>query len=120
MYKGSRGFLIGNYRDGSRLLLPSGDNADLTYFARRTSEAVLPPRAHFVKEWIEACKDPSRKTSCDFERHGNMREQNLLGLVAYRVGKTITYDGNLGQVTNSSLANELLSKPYRRGWSLDG
>jgi len=120
MYKGSRGFLIGNYRDGSRLLLPFGDNADLTYYSRRSSDAVLPKLGHFVQEWINACKDPSKPTSCDFERHGNMMEQNLLGLVAYRAGTALSYDGARGRVTNSSAANGFLAKEYRKGWSLDG
>ena len=47
-------------------------------------------------------------------------EQMLLGLVAYRVGKKIDYDGYAGRVTNSSEANDLLSRKYRRGWTLEG
>jgi len=44
----------------------------------------------------------------------------LLGLVAYRVGKKIKYDGKTGRVTNSPEANELLRRKYRQGWTLDG
>jgi hypothetical protein len=44
----------------------------------------------------------------------------LLGLVAYRVGKKINYDGKNGRVTNSDKANSLLSKKYRPGWTLNG
>ena len=58
---------------------------------------MLPPLGHFQKQWIDACKDPTRKTACDFEYSGNMIEQMLLGLVAYRVGKKIEYDGATGQ-----------------------
>lgn len=120
MFKGTQGFLIGNYRDGSRLLLPFGDKADLTYYNRRSPESVLQPLGHFVKQWIEACKNPQLKTSCDFERHGNMIEQNLLGLVAFRAGQKITYDSALGRITNSAEANAFLSKPYRKGWTMNG
>jgi len=44
----------------------------------------------------------------------------LLGLVAYRVGKKLDYDGAAGRVTNSPEANALLSRQYREGWTLNG
>jgi hypothetical protein len=49
-----------------------------------------------------------------------MIEMMLLGLVAYRVGKKIKYDGAAGQVTDSPEANELLTRAYRPGWTLNG
>ena len=49
-----------------------------------------------------------------------MIEQLLLGLVAYRVGKKLEYDGAAGRVTNCPEANELLRRKYRPGWTLDG
>jgi hypothetical protein len=100
--------------------MPFGDNADLTYYKPRTQETVLPNIGHFQKQWFEACKDTSKKTACDFEYSGNMIEQMLLGLVAYRVGKKITYDGVAGKVTDCPEANELLGRKYREGWTLNG
>ena len=47
-----------------------------------------------------------------------MIEMMMLGLVAYRVGKKIKYDGAAGRVTNCAEANELLSRKYRAGWKL--
>jgi hypothetical protein len=44
----------------------------------------------------------------------------LLGLVAYRVGKKIKYDGVAGHVTDCPEANELLARTYRPGWALNG
>ena len=49
-----------------------------------------------------------------------MIEQMLLGLVAYRVGKKLEYDGAAGKVTNAPEANEFLSRKYRDGWVLNG
>jgi predicted dehydrogenase len=122
MFKGSKGFLIADFT--SRLLLPFGDTAeqpaDLTYYKPRTKETVLPPLPHFQKQWVEACKNPSLKTACDFEYSGNMIEQLLLGLVAYRAGKKLQYDGASGRVTNCPEANQYLSKKYRPGWTLNG
>jgi hypothetical protein len=44
----------------------------------------------------------------------------LLGLVAYRVGQKIAYDGATGRVTNNAEANALLRRTYRPGWTLNG
>jgi hypothetical protein len=73
----------------------------------------------FQQEWINACKS-NLKTSCDFNYGGTLMEQQLLGLVAYRVGKKIEYDGATGRVTNSEEANNLLRRTYRPGWTLNG
>ncbi|MBV9468171.1 MAG: Gfo/Idh/MocA family oxidoreductase [Abitibacteriaceae bacterium] len=118
MFKGSKGFIIANF--DTRIVLPVSDSADLTYYKPRTKETLLPPVGHFQRQWINACKNPSLKTACDFEYSGNMIEQMLLGLVAYRVGKKIEYNPATGQVTNSPEANALLSRKYRDGWTLNG
>ena len=80
---------------------------------------LLPPLGDFQKQWIDACKNGG-KTACDFEYSCNMIEQMLLGLVAYRVGKKIHYDGAAGRVTDCPEANALLRRKYRQGWKLDG
>jgi hypothetical protein len=99
--------------------VPWGDKA-LPNYKPRAPEQMLPPVGHFQKQWINACKNPSLKTACDFEYSGNMIEQMLLGLVAYRVGKKIQYDGAAGKVTNCPEANEFLARKYRAGWTLNG
>jgi len=117
MFKGTKGYIVCDY--DSRILLPFGDDADLTYYKGRDKKDVIPPLGHFVEEWIRACKG-NLKTHCDFNYGGTAIETMLLGLVAYRVGKKIDYDGKNGRVTNSDEANALLSKKYRPGWTLHG
>ena len=118
MFKGTKGHLIAGF--DSRVLLPFSDKADLTYYKPRTPDKLLPPVGNFMQQWIDACKDPTKKTACDFEYSGNMIEQMLLGLVAYRVGKKIEYDGATGRVTNAPEANEFLGRKYRDGWTING
>jgi predicted dehydrogenase len=118
MFKGSKGFLIADFE--SRMLIPYGDKADLTDYKPRSANTLLPPVGHFQKQWIDACKNPALKTACDFEYSANMIEQMLLGLVAYRVGKKLEYDGKTGKVTNCPEANEFISRKYRDGWVLNG
>jgi hypothetical protein len=117
MFKGTQGFLVADF--DSRILLPYGDDADLTYYEPRTKDTVIPLLGHFQREWVEACKG-SLKTSCDFDYGGTAIEQLLLGLVAYRVGKKIEYDGATGRVTNCPEANDLIRRQYRPGWTLNG
>lgn len=117
MFEGSKGTLVADF--STRVLLPARDKGDLTYYRPRTSTSLIPPLGDFQKEWINACKG-SLKTSCDFDYGSKLIEQMLLGLVAYRVGKKITYDGNAGRVTDNAEANELLRRTYRPGWSLNG
>jgi predicted dehydrogenase len=118
MFKGTKGYLLSDFT--SRLLIPFGDNADMSYYNRRPKDKMLPDLGHFQTQWINACKNPSLKTACDFEYSGTMIETMLLGLVAYRVGKKLEYDAAAGKVTNSPEANELLSRKYREGWTIDG
>ena len=47
MFKGSKGFIVADF--GSRLLVPFGDKADLTYYKPRTPDKLLPPLGGFQK-----------------------------------------------------------------------
>jgi predicted dehydrogenase len=117
-FKGSKGFLIADFT--SRIIIPFGAEADLSYYRPRPKEEQLPPLGHFQRQWIDACKNPALETACDFEYSANMIEQMLLGLVAYRTGEKIEYDPATGKVTNNSAANEFISRKYREGWVLNG
>lgn len=118
VFEGTRGSLVADF--GSRILIPLGDNADMSYYHPRKPEALIPSMGDFAQQWLNACRNPSMKTACDFEYSGNMIEQLLLGLVAYRAGKKIEYDSASGRVTNAPEANEFLKRTYRSGWTLNG
>jgi hypothetical protein len=117
MFEGSRGFLVADFT--SRMLIPVGDDADLTYYARRPKDKIIPPMGDFLGEWISACKG-GLKTSCDFDYGGRKIEMMLLGLAAYRAGRKLDYDGASGRATPADGDNPLLRRTYRAGWSLDG
>jgi predicted dehydrogenase len=117
MFKGTKGYIVCDY--DSRILLPFGNDADLTYYNKRDKDDVIPPLGHFQEEWTRACKG-DLKTHCDFDYGGTAIEMMLLGLVAYRVGEKLEYDGKNGRVTNNAKADGLLSREYRPGWTLNG
>jgi predicted dehydrogenase len=116
MFRGTKGYLVSDF--GSRLIIPWGNNADMSYYHRRDKDEMIPDLKYFQKEWTDACKG-NLKTSCDFKYSGDLIETMLLGLVAYRAGKKLEYDGATGRITNDAQANEYLSRPYRDGWPLD-
>ena len=67
--------------------------------------------------WSNACKGVG-KASTPFEYAAMLTEVMLLGVVALRAGQKIHYDGANMKVTNSKVADDLLKREYRRGWSL--
>jgi len=117
LFKGSKGFVVCDF--SSRVLVPYGKEANMTYYQPRSKDDLIAPMGGFQQEWIDACKG-DLKTSCNFDYGGTLIEMMLLGLVAYRVGEKLEYDGAKGRVTNSAKANELLSGKYRPGWTLNG
>ena len=98
--------------------------------AERSSTSRSPARSPTDQSWnpcgtgkgksSNVTHGTSSKTHCDFDYSGTMMEQMLLGLVAHRVGKKITYDPATGRVTNAPEANDYLKRTYRSGWTLNG
>jgi predicted dehydrogenase len=117
LFEGSKGCLVADFT--TRALYPQGNEANMTYYKPRSKEALLPPMGDFQREWINACKG-NRKTSCDFDYGGKMIEMMLLGLVAYRLGRKVKYDGASGKLVDTQDNDLLLHRTYREGWTLNG
>jgi predicted dehydrogenase len=122
MFEGSKGFLVADFN--TRVLIPQNNDtnreeADFTYYKPRAREAEIPAMGNFQQEWINACKG-NLKTSCNFGYASDMIEMMLLGLVAYRAGQKIKYDGATGLVTDCAEASQYLHHTYREGWTLNG
>ncbi len=119
LFKGDQGYVIADFQ--KRLLIPFGRQADLTYFRPRRREETAPDLGHFQHQWTHACKNGRpAETACNFEYGANMIETLCLGLASFRAGADLEYDGAAGRITNVASANELLTKPYREGWTMHG
>ena len=119
MFKGDKGVIIADFQN--RLLIPNGNSADMEYYKPRTKEDVTPDLGVFQQQWLDACRNGKpADTACNFEYSANMIESMCLGLAAFRAGKELKYDGKTGTVTNDSAANQYLTKPYRKGWTMNG
>jgi len=57
---------------------------------------------------------------CNFDYAGLANEQMMLGLIAYRAGAKVEYDGEKGAITNNPEGNALVKRTYRDGRTLDG
>jgi predicted dehydrogenase len=66
--------------------------------------------------WVDAAKGKAQ-ASCPFEYAARLTEVMLLGVVALRTGRKISYDGANMRVTNLLGANDFLRREYRQGWS---
>jgi predicted dehydrogenase len=67
--------------------------------------------------WVDAAKGKV-EVSCPFEYAARLTEVMLLGIVALRAGKKISYDGAEMRVTNAPQANAFLRREYRQGWAI--
>jgi len=118
MFKGAKGIIVADFK--TRMLIPSGKGADMTYYKSPAPADIAPPIGGWMQQWFDACKDPTKGTAADFDYSGRMIETLMLGLVAHRAGKPLTYDAKTGRITNDDAANEYLYKKYRKGWVLNG
>jgi len=70
---------------------------------------------HYV-QWADACRGVGETTS-HFDYAGPLTETVMLGTIAVRLPKEeLKWDAAKLTITNSSTAQAMVSKPYRKGW----
>ncbi len=107
LFVGEKGMLLADY--GKYKLLPEKEFADF-----KPPEKTIPDSIGHHKEWIRACKE-GKTTTCNFDYSGALAETVQLGVVAYRVGKPLTWDAKALK-TNEAEAEKFLRSEYRKGW----
>ena len=117
LFKGDKGWLLADY--DLRILMPRQNEGDMTHYKSPKPEELIPPSLGHHKEWIVACKT-GKPTTCNFDYSGALIENNLLALVAYRVGKKLEWDSKNLKATNCPEADKYIRKTYRSGWVLNG
>ncbi len=78
----------------------------------------LPRVSNEDQEWIDACRGGAPALS-NFARSGPFTEVVLLGNLAVRLGRKIEWDGPALKAANAPEADELIRRPYRKGWELE-
>jgi predicted dehydrogenase len=98
---------------GKHILLPRKD-----FEGFQNPEPTIPRVSGHHRDFIEACKNTSRPAGSNFSYSGPLTEMVLLGVVAFRTGQKIAWDGQNMRATNCSEAEQYIRPPYRKGWLL--
>lgn len=112
LFVGDKGMLAANY--GSYQLLPKEK-----FQGFQPPKPSIPRSIGHWNEWVDAIKT-GKTTTCNFDYSGALTESVLLGVVAFRAGKPIQWDGEKLQVKGSPEAEEFLHKEYRKGFEIAG
>lgn len=109
LFHGERGQLVADY--SNHRLLPEAGFRDL-----KKPEQSIPDSPGHQQEWIRAIQNGGR-ASCDFAYGGVLTETVLLGNVAYRSGRELTWNPEK-MTTGSADADRYLRAAYRSPWKL--
>jgi hypothetical protein len=72
---------------------------------------------HYI-EWTNQIKGSQERAMSNFDYAGPLNEAVLLGNVAIRTGKKLTWDAENMKVSSLPEANRFLKEDYRAGWNL--
>jgi predicted dehydrogenase len=126
---------IGCYFYGTKGTLHLGWLDGWSFYPGRTEEASIPapkiePSVHVEPQlhepdqqnipelWLDFLESikAGRRPVCDVEIGHRSTAMSLLGMLSYRLGRSIKWDGQREQVLDDPEANRLLSREYRAPW----
>lgn len=85
---------------------------------KRPAQTIPRIASSHCMEWVE-CAKAGKQTSANLAYGGLLSEIALLGDIAIRnKGMSLRYDAKAGKFTNSSEANAMFQRAYRKGWEL--
>ena len=106
---GSKGKLLHSTYGAHPRLLPQSLRDSVGTPPKRLPR--IPDEDHEMN-WVNAIKTKT-EASCPFEYASKLTEVMLLGVVALKAGRKISYDGEAMRVTNIPEANQYLKREYR-------
>jgi predicted dehydrogenase len=118
LFIGNKGKLFspGDYAHGDRgapnhILLPRADFRDY-----RPPEPTIPRSPGHHAEWIRACKGGAAAMTNFVDYSSLLTEIVLLGNLAIRVGKRVTWDSEKLRAIDLAAADPFIRRTYRKGW----
>jgi hypothetical protein len=112
MFVGDRGTILCGFNGANPRLIPDSKMQEF-----KQPPKTLPRSAGNDREWIEACKG-GPAGGANFEVEGPITEALLLGNVALRSGKKLTWSASDMKVLNVPDAQQYIRRDYRQGWNL--
>jgi predicted dehydrogenase len=110
LFVGDKGSIICAFNGGSPRLIPDSKMQEF-----KQPPKTLPRSKGNYDEWISACKG-GPAGGANFEFEGPITETVLLGNVALRAGKKISWDSANMKVTNLPDAQQFVKPEERQGW----
>ena len=114
LYVGEKGIVYTATYGGKMHILP------LEKFQQMTAPPkVLPRTKNIMRDFLDAIREGKKETAASFDYGSRLTEFTLLANLAQHagVGKKIQWDGAKMKVTNHSELNQMLQRPYRKGWT---
>jgi len=114
LFIGTNGYLTAGEYGGKARLLPESRMNDY-----KKPNPMIPriSGSNHYRNWLEACKGGEPACS-NFDYAAPLTEVVLLGCIAQRLNRKITYNMTEGKFVGDDEANAMLTKPYREGWPL--
>jgi hypothetical protein len=110
LFVGEKGQLVADYN--RKILLPAEKFKDF-----QPPQPTIPPSLGHYQEWLHACRTGT-PTLCNFDYSGMLIEHNLLGTVAFRSGKKLTWDADAMRAVGCPEADPFIRRAYRNGWEI--
>jgi predicted dehydrogenase len=77
----------------------------------------IPDSPGHIREFLDAVKSRAA-TSCSVEYGHRLNKGGLLGNIAFRTGQRIAWDDAKERITNSGVADKMVTRRYRKPWKL--
>jgi predicted dehydrogenase len=113
-FYGTKGTFHMGWRDGWTFYPTNGKDKPITQKAQ-----LQEPDGHNIKLlWADFLKaiETKQKPAADIEAAHRSTCLSLLGMLSWKLGRSVTWDGAKEQITGDAAANELLSRKYREPW----
>jgi predicted dehydrogenase len=115
VFLGDKGMILCGFNGGDAQLIV-GSNRPAARDPRRSRQGSGGNRP--MRQWLDACKGDKTKPGANFEFSGMVTETLLLGNVALRTGRRLTWDRANLQVSDVAAANQIIRPERRAGWEL--
>jgi predicted dehydrogenase len=122
-----RGDIAGAYFYGTQGTMHLGHRGGWTFYPadggspEREEAKLNQPDGQNIKElwadFLDAIRT-GRRPVCDIEEGHRATVCSLLGMMSYKLGRSIVWDGTKEQVIADPDANKLLNRAYRKGYEL--
>jgi predicted dehydrogenase len=114
IYVGEKGVISTGTYGGRMHILPLEKWQQMTKPAKS-----LPRTKNIMTDFLDAVRAGKKQTAADFDYGARLTEFTLLGNLAQYagVGRKVEWNGPQMQVTNLRELNQLVKRPYRKGWT---